>query len=213
MTDDEIAAIKARYELAREAASDSFSLSLLEDAIEDVPTLLAEVERLREELYEERLTVATVVSLKAMEERLEKENDVLRRQARKASRSRDAVVRMREKLLAEVERLREENRHHRVTATNSVSKSLHDAAIAEQAAEIARLHQAHETACEGGDLLREEIERLTRERDEARADAAALRRAREHAASDPDAAAEDAGRSYYADRARAGREAALEGGR
>lgn len=148
MTEDGIAAIKARH-LRDDWWRNSPSM-LSPQMHDDRGALLAEVERLRAELYEERLTVATVVSLKAMEKRLEEENDMLRRQARKASRSRDAVVRMRERLLAEVERLR--------------------------------------------------------------ADAAALREALKQAASDLDAAAEDAGRSYYADRAQAAREA-LEGGR
>ena len=34
------------------------------------------------------------------------------------------------------------------------------AEVDRQRAEIERLHQAHQAACEGGDLLREEIERL-----------------------------------------------------
>ncbi len=43
-------------------------------------------------------------------------------------------------------------------------------------AENEHLHKAHQAACEGGDLLRAEIERLTRERDEARAEVERLRR-------------------------------------
>lgn len=40
--------------------------------------------------------------------------------------------------------------------------------IADLRAEVERLHQAHQAACEGGDLLRAEVERLARQRDEAR---------------------------------------------
>lgn len=39
--------------------------------------------------------------------------------------------------------------------------------IADLRAEVGRLHKAHQTACEGGDLLCAEIKRLIRERDEA----------------------------------------------
>ena len=44
-----------------------------------------------------------------------------------------------------------------------------------------RLHKAHQAACKGGDLLCAEIKRLTRERDEARAEARKLRAALQEA--------------------------------
>ena len=49
MTDDELKAIERRHELAADQVRDSCNLSMLE-AIDDIPALLAEVERLRETL-------------------------------------------------------------------------------------------------------------------------------------------------------------------
>jgi len=68
-------------------------------------------------------------------------------------------------LAFEIERLRA------FEAAHKQLQAALDSAIRERdeaRAEVERLHQAHQAACEGGDLLREEIEKLTRERDEAR---------------------------------------------
>ncbi len=77
-----------------------------------------------------------------------------------------------ERQRAEIERLRVENFENWKFYNVTYAK---ERKIEEPRAEIERLREAHQAACEGGDLLRAEIERLTRERDEARAEVERLR--------------------------------------
>jgi chromosome segregation ATPase len=164
--EDKIAEIRRRHE---EGGIGKLPMAALAEAHDDRATLLAEIERLRADLATQQ---GCCDGAAAQDAHIRREREEHRAKIERLRSDNERLTRERDDARAEVERMQEllpgisinmvdlivQLTRERDKARAEVDRLR--AEIERLRAEVAHGHLAHKAACEGGELLREEIKRL-----------------------------------------------------